>query len=124
MADYPLDTQATPLPSQDTLQTLVNRVLKQASVLGASQAEAAISADAGLSVTVRNGELETVEYHRDKGLGITVFFGQRKGNASTTDFSDSAVDNAVQAGRIKKGDMLLLEALGAGLTWGAALVRF
>jgi hypothetical protein len=59
--------------------------------LGATDAGAEVSEGCGLSVSVRNGELENVERNRDKSLGVTVYVGQRRGNASTSDFSDAAI---------------------------------
>lgn len=79
------------------LADVVDQVLADARSLGASQAEAAINISQGLSVTVRLGEVETVEHTRDKGLGVTVYFGQRSGSASTTDLSASAVRDSVRA---------------------------
>lgn len=79
------------------LQGLVHEILTQAAGLGASSAEAAVSSQNGYSVTVRKGEVETIEYNRDKGLGVTVYFGQRKGSASTTDFKPDAIRQTVQA---------------------------
>lgn len=79
------------------LADVVDQVLADARSLGASQAEAAINISQGLSVTVRLGEVETVEHTRDKGLGVTVYFGQRSGSASTTDLSVSAVRDSVRA---------------------------
>ena len=67
------------------LLALVELALGEAKALGASQAEAAISMDVGLSVSVRLGEVETVEYQRDRGMAVTVYFGTRKGSASTAD---------------------------------------
>src|SRR6185312_14662176 len=64
---------------------------------GASQAEAGASVDVGLSLTVRLGEVETLEHQRDRGLGVTVYFGSRKGSASTSDFSASAIRETVRA---------------------------
>ena len=78
------------------LRERVSTVLAQAQALGASQAEASASFGSGLSVTVRMREVETLEYHRDQGLGITVYFGQRKGSASTSDLSDEAVEESVR----------------------------
>ena len=69
------------------LQSLVADILGEARRQGASGAEVSASADAGLSVTVRRGELETVEFNQDRGFGITLYFGQRKGSASTSDSS-------------------------------------
>jgi len=73
------------------LETIIERALSEARSLGASQAEAAVSQDTGLSVGVRLGEVETLEQQRDRSMGITVYFGQRKGSASTADFSADAV---------------------------------
>src|SRR5687768_18463075 len=64
------------------LEGIVSEALKQAKGLGASQAEADVSLQKGLTTTVRLGEVETVEYQRDRGMGITVYFGKRKGSAS------------------------------------------
>lgn len=86
------------LKDQDTrLKEVVERALAQAKQSGASSAEVAISLSQGLSVAVRLGEVETVEHTRDKGLGLTVYFGQRSGSASTTDFSPAAVNDTVRA---------------------------
>lgn len=85
------------LPAQPELEAIVTAALEEAKRLGASQAEAAVSADAGLSLTVRLGEVETLEYQRDRGLGVTVYFGQCKGSASTGDFSPEAIRDTVEA---------------------------
>ena len=77
------------------LQGVVSAALEEARRLGASQAEADASLQQGLSVTVRLGEVETVEYQRDRGLGVTVYFGRRKGSASTADLSLEAVRDTV-----------------------------
>lgn len=79
------------------LESIVSLALEEARRAGASAAEAVVSIDNGLGVSVRLGEVETLEYHRDKGLGLTVYFGQRKGNASTADFRPEAVREAVAA---------------------------
>src|SRR5687767_12785074 len=73
------------------LLALVELALNEARTLGASQAEAAISMDVGLSVSARLGEVETVEYQRDRGMGVTVYFGTRKGSASTADLGANAL---------------------------------
>ncbi len=73
------------------LESIIERALDEARARGASQAEAAVSQDTGLSVGVRLGEVETLEHQRDRSMGITVYFGQRKGSASTADFSLDAV---------------------------------
>src|ERR1700720_4991663 len=77
--------------TQEDLESIIARALEEARVRGASQAEAAVSQDTGLSVGVRLGEVETLEHQRDRSMGITVYFGQRKGSASTADFSLEAV---------------------------------
>ena len=77
------------------LLALVELALGEAKTLGASQAEAAISMDVGLSVSVRLGEVETIEYQRDRGMAVTVYFGTRKGSASTADLSAAALRETV-----------------------------
>jgi PmbA protein len=77
------------------LEGLVARILEEARGRGAAQAEAGVSVDAGLSVNVRLGEVETLEYQRDRALGVTVYFGTRKGSASTADLSARAVRETV-----------------------------
>ena len=79
------------------LEKIIQRTLEDAKKQGASSAEADIGVGEGLSVTVRMGELETIEHQRDKGLSVTVYVGQRKASASTTDFSDKAIDETVRA---------------------------
>lgn len=91
--------QAQPLTKelkQQDLQDLVAGCLLQAEKEGASQAETNASLSSGLSVTVRMGEVETLESQRDRCLGITVFFGQQKGSASTTDLGSGAVAETVR----------------------------
>ncbi len=75
----------------EDLESIIERALDEARSRGASQAEAAVSQDTGLSVGVRLGEVETLEHQRDRSMGVTVYFGQRKGSASTADFSPEAV---------------------------------
>ena len=82
---------------QARLQQIIDDLLKEAKRQGASDAEASVGSSAGLDVTVRLGEVETVEHTRDNGLGITVYFGHRKGSASTSDLSPAAVRDAVKA---------------------------
>src|SRR5882672_3648221 len=94
MPDHPIPT--LPL-SRETMSEVARRSLELARGKGASDAEVEISAAVGQSVTVRRGEVETVEYNRDKGMGITVYFGQRRGNATTSDLSLEAVERTVDA---------------------------
>jgi PmbA protein len=77
--------------TQQDLESIIRLSLEEAKTRGASQAEAAVSQDTGLNVSVRLGEVETLEHQRDRSMGITVYFGQRKGSASTADFSLDAV---------------------------------
>ncbi len=79
----------------EDLESIIERALDEARARGASQAEAAVSQDTGLSVGVRLGEVETLEHQRDRSMGITVYFGRRKGSASTADFSPDAVSASV-----------------------------
>ncbi|MCG2594033.1 metalloprotease PmbA [Ramlibacter sp. XY19] len=83
--------------SRSEFEELVDSALAHARKLGASNAGAEASEGCGLSVSVRKGELETVERNRDKSLGITVYVGQQRGNASTSDFSQAAIERTVQA---------------------------
>lgn len=78
------------------LKDVVARVLAQARAAGASQAEADASLQKGLNATVRLGEVETIEYQRDRGLGVTVYFGKRKGSASTADLGVDAIRETVE----------------------------
>ncbi len=82
---------------QAQFQQIVEDTLKIATGLGASDAGAEVSEGVGLSVSVRKGELENVERNRDKSLGVSVYLGQRRGNASTSDFSAEAIRRTVQA---------------------------
>lgn len=79
------------------LEQAAEIALEQAKKLGASAAEVGLSHSKGLSVTVRQREVETLEHNNDTGLGITVFFGQSKASSSTTDLSAEAIHEAVQA---------------------------
>ncbi len=83
--------------SRAFFEGLVDHALAHAAQLGATDAGAEASEGCGLSVNVRKGELETVERNRDKSLGVTVYVGRRRGNASTSDFSEAAVERTVQA---------------------------
>jgi len=87
----------TPGVTQAGLEERVHEVLREARELGATQAEAGASVESGLTLTVRLGDVETLEYQRDRGLGITVYFGKRKGTASTADLSPEAVRESVRA---------------------------
>lgn len=86
-----------PLPEQSRLDDLVREVIAQAGRLGADGVEAGVSVDTGLSVSVRLGETETLEYSRDRSLGLTVYFDHRKGSASTADFEPESLRATVSA---------------------------
>jgi PmbA protein len=81
--------------SQQDLQDLVTLALAEARGLGASDAEVGVSVETGLSVTARLREVETLEYQRDRGMGVTVYRGKRKGSASTGDLSATAIRDSV-----------------------------
>ena len=80
---------------QTQLEATIADVLRQAKQLGASQAEVSASTGSGLSVTVRKQSVETLEYHRDQGMSVAVYFGQRKGSASTSDLQPGSVQETV-----------------------------
>jgi PmbA protein len=83
--------------SDEVLQQIARDVLEQARRQGASAAETEVSEGFGQTVTVRRGEVETIEYNRDKGIGVTVYIGKQRGHASTSDFSPRAVRDTVEA---------------------------
>jgi PmbA protein len=83
--------------SRAKFEELVDTALAHAKKLGASDAGAEASEGTGLSVSARMGKLENVERNRDKSLGITVYIGKKRGNASTSDFSVKAIEQTVQA---------------------------
>jgi PmbA protein len=77
------------------LSGVARRLLEQARAAGASQAEVTCNEDSGLAVNVRMGEVETVEATRDRGIAVTVYFGRRKGSASTADLRDASLQATV-----------------------------
>lgn len=79
------------------LQNLISDILQEAHNQGATSAEADIGFNKGFSVTAHNGDVESVEYSRDKAIGITVYFGKRSGSSSLSDLSKEAIDEAVKA---------------------------
>ena len=102
-AAVPASSTPAPAPqsgfayTREYFEGLVDHALAHATKLGATDAGAEASEGCGLSVNVRKGELETVERNRDKSLGVTVYVGRRRGNASTSDFSPAAIERTVQA---------------------------
>jgi PmbA protein len=109
-----LNSVAVPVTEDDSperlqrLEVLAARLLDACRAQGASQAEVSCSEERGLSVGVRMGEVETVESTRDRGIGVTVYFGQRKGSASTADLRESSlqatVDQACAIARFTEDD--------------------
>src|SRR6185369_13765863 len=95
----PKEHRFTHAPAQ--LQGFAQSVLDAAKRAGASACECEVSEGYGLSVTVRKDEPETIEHNRDKGIGVTVYFGERpgarRGHASTSDFSAAAIASTVEA---------------------------
>lgn len=88
---------APTLPAFAELEPRLALALETATRNGASAAEAFLSVSRGLSVNVRMGEAESVQFQRDRELSVTVFFGQRTGTAGTTDLSDAALARTVAA---------------------------
>ena len=83
--------------TQDQLQQLARDVLAFAKEMGGTDAAVDISEGSGLAVSVRRGKIETIEQNKDKGMGVTVYIGQKRGNASTSDFSPAALRATVDA---------------------------
>ncbi|WP_133129546.1 metalloprotease PmbA [Legionella yabuuchiae] len=83
--------------STHELKQLMHLVLQKAKALGATDASVSLNHDSGFSVDVRMGEVETVEFSEDKGIGVTVYLDRRKGSASSTDTSETAIEAMVMA---------------------------
>ncbi|MFW5450631.1 MAG: metalloprotease PmbA [Methylophagaceae bacterium] len=79
------------------LEQAAEIALQQASMHGASASEVGVNQSTGLSVTVRKGDVETLEYNNDKGLAVTVYFGQSKASASTSDLRPESIADTVKA---------------------------
>src|SRR3954465_5518814 len=83
--------------TDENLRQLAQDILAHAAKQGASAAECEVSEGFGQTVTVRRGEVETIEHNRDKGIGITVYIGKQRGHASTTDFTSKALHETADA---------------------------
>jgi PmbA protein len=83
--------------SHDTLRQIARDLLDYANERGASAADTEVSEGFGQTVTVRQGEVETIEYNRDKGIGVTAYIGKQRGHASSSDFSPQALRDTVDA---------------------------
>lgn len=90
------DTHFDPERARQELEAVAEKALADARRLGADQAEVSASQERALSVSVRMGEVETLEHHRDRGVTVAVYFGKRKGTASSGDLSGRSLDEAVQ----------------------------
>ncbi len=95
-------TNVTNSPSEsqydlDSIKQMTQDILRMAKQAGATSAETEVSFGTGQNVSVRMGETETIEYNRDKGISVTVYFGYQKGHASTSDLSTAALQDAVAA---------------------------
>ena len=83
--------------SIDQFKEIAQKTLEMAKHLGATSAEVDLNEGLGSGVSVRKGEIENLEYNRDKGLGVTVYVGRRKGYASTSDLGEDAISDTVKA---------------------------
>ena len=83
--------------SLEDLKSLAAQALEEAKRQGASSVEVDVSVDSGLSVTARMGDVETLEHHKDQGLGVTIYLGTRKGSSSTSDLRPEAMRETVEA---------------------------
>src|SRR5579863_639941 len=91
-----MNRSAEPSPATRPLEAVASLALEEAQRQGATQSEADVSVSQGLSVNVRLREVDTIEYQRDRGLAVTVYFGKRKGSASTADLTAAAVRETVE----------------------------
>ncbi|MCE3004794.1 MAG: metalloprotease PmbA, partial [Xanthomonadaceae bacterium] len=89
-------TSNDPAAALERLADLATDVLARCRAAGASQAEVGIDDDRGINVNVRMGEVETIEHTRDRGLSLTVYFGQRKGSASTADLAPASIAATIE----------------------------
>src|SRR5215510_2189584 len=83
--------------TDEKLRQIAKDVLDHAVKRGASAAGTEVSEGFGQTVTVRRGEVETIEHNRDKGIGVTVYIGKQRGHSSTTDFTAQAMRDTVDA---------------------------
>lgn len=83
--------------SMDELQSIAEKILQEAAKRGADQAEVSIGSNKGFSVTAREGDIETIEYHQDKNIDVVVYFGKRLGASSLSDVRQEAICAAVDA---------------------------
>jgi PmbA protein len=96
ISDSPIASQDNSLAQLDRLAELAEDVIRRCRAAGASEVEVGASIDSGLNVGVRLGEVETVEHSRDRGFGVTVYFGKRKGSASTADLAADSITKTIE----------------------------
>ena len=94
--DSPVASQDDSVAQLDRLASLAEDVIRRCRAAGASEVEVGASIDSGLNVGVRMGEVETVEHSRDRGFGVTVYFGKRKGSASTADLAADSITKTIE----------------------------
>lgn len=94
-----METKPLEIPTQkpEFWKQLVTDLLEKAKSKGATQAEVAASSDHGFSINVRAGQIETLEYHRGKTLGVTIYFGHKKGSATTCDITPDSLEKTLNA---------------------------
>jgi PmbA protein len=85
----------TSLAEVGRLREIADDVIRRCRAKGASEAEVAASIDEGLAVNVRLGDVETVERTRDRGVSVTVWFGKRKGSATTADLDPGSIGQTI-----------------------------
>jgi PmbA protein len=81
-----------------SLESLAQDILKRAKRLGATAAEVQVSKSQGESISVRHGEVETLEFNQDSDISLTVYIGQRRGNVSSTDYSSDSLNQLIEKG--------------------------
>jgi PmbA protein len=86
-----------PIDSSEFWHQLVPSLIEKAKKKGATQSEVTTHSGSGFTLNVRQGEVDTVEYSRDRGVSITVYFGQRRGSATTSDVTPEALDKTIEA---------------------------
>src|SRR5476649_2919201 len=91
-----VDSTDDSLAQLDKLASIAEDVIRRCRAAGASEAEVGAGVDTGLSVSVRLGEVETIEHTRDRSFGVTVYFGKRKGSASTADLLSYNVAKTIE----------------------------
>lgn len=94
---YNCEAMTATIISEQYARELAEKALSQAKTLGCTDAEVGVRGGQGLSITVRNGELETLEHHQEKSLSITVYLNGSKGSAATTDFSETSLQQTISA---------------------------